>query len=214
MELVPESVAVEPGTVRCLEAHVRNTGSGPCQLVLDVAGEAAQWAWLHPQSCDVGPGEEAVISVVLKPPCAPQPSAGVLQFGIRATCRGEPELSAMGQGVLDIQPFADVVAALDPVIGRDRRTFVYTLKLENRGNVGMRATLSADEPSGHLVLGVEPMQVSAGPGETATANVHVEARKGMFRRGEQRFPICVRARVEGGAELRADGAFYQQGRGA
>jgi hypothetical protein len=59
-------------------------------------------------------------------------------------------------------------------------------------------------------VSVQPTRVSAGPGETVTATVNVQARK-KLKRGEQRYRVCVLARVEGGSELRVEGAFRQQG---
>ena len=87
----------------------------------------------------------------------------------------------------------------------------YTFHLENRGNVPISAALSTDDPSkGALEVDVQPRSVSAGPGETATATVSVHARK-KLKKGEQTYRVCVLAQVEGGSELRVEGAFRQQG---
>ena len=211
MDFVAPSVAVDAGSVRCLEAHVRNDGTEPCELVFEVSG-AAGWTFLHPEECAVGPGEDATVGVFFKPLAGPVPTAGVHPVGLRASCRSNPELSATGEATVEVRPYSDVVAVLDPVHGRDQRVCDYTLRLENQGNVGMRARLyaAADAPR-ELALDVQPTEVTAGPGETVKATVHVEARKPL-RKGERRFPICVRAQVEGGSELRADGAFYQLGK--
>ena len=87
----------------------------------------------------------------------------------------------------------------------------YAFHLENRGNVPITAALSTDDPSkGALQLDVQPRTLSAGPGETATAKVSVQARK-KLKKGEQTYRVCVLAQVEGGSELRCEGAFRQQG---
>ena len=96
------------------------------------------------------------------------------------------------------------------MVAYDQRGHTYTLNVENRGNVPMTAALSTDDPSGALDVAVQPTQVSVGPGETVKANVAVQARK-KLKRGEQRYRVCVLARVEGGSELRVEGAFRQQG---
>ena len=46
--------------------------------------------------------------------------------------------------------------------------------------------------------------------QVAKADVTVQARK-KLKRGEERYRVCVLARVEGGSELRVEGAFRQQG---
>jgi hypothetical protein len=86
----------------------------------------------------------------------------------------------------------------------------YTFNLENQGNVPVTAALSTDDPSGGLQVDVEPKSLSAGPGETASALVSVQARK-KLKKGEHTFRVCVLAQVEGGSELRVEGAFRQQG---
>lgn len=212
MDFVAPTVTVEAGSVRCLEAHVHNDGPEPCELVFEVSGGAAAWSWVHPESCGIGPGEEALVGVFFKPLAGPLPHAGSHPFGLQATCTGDADLTATGEATVEVRPYTEVVAVLDPVSGRDQRACDFTLRLENQGNVPMRATLAADDDPGRdLILHVQPTEVSAGPGETAKATVHVEARKAL-KKGERRFPICVRAQVEGGSGLRADGAFYQLGK--
>jgi hypothetical protein len=212
VEFVAPTLTVEPGSVRGLEAHVRNEGPDACDLVFEVSGAAAGWSWVHPEACGLAPGDEATVGVFLKPLAGPVPFAGTHRFGLRAQCAAEPAQAASAEATVEVRPYTEVVAVLDPVHGRHQRACDYTLRLENQGNVGMRATLAADEDAGReLLLRVQPAEVSAGPGETVKATVHVEARKAL-KKGERRFPICVRANVEGAPQLRADGAFYQLGR--
>jgi len=86
----------------------------------------------------------------------------------------------------------------------------YAFNLENRGNVAVTAALSTDDPSGDLDIHIQPTRVSVGPGETTTATVAVQARK-KLKRGEQTYRVCVLAQVDGGSDLRIEGAFRQQG---
>lgn len=212
MELVPPVLSVEPGHLGCLEVRLTNSGPDACDVSLQVPPAAREWSWVHPESGAVAPGAEAVFGVYFKPTCGPCPSAGTHRVEIMANCRDQPELSVAGESTVEVAPFADVVAVLDPLVGRDQRGVAYALRLENRGNVAMAAALSLEDHSGGaLVLGVEPARVAAGPGESAVATVDVQVRKAL-RKGEQRHRVCVVARVEGGGELRAEGSFYQLGR--
>ena len=212
MELVPPALRVEPGHLGCLEVRLTNSGPEPCEVALKVPAADREWCWVHPESCAVAPGSEAVFGVYFKPTCGPCPPAGTHRVEIVASCPDQPGLSAAGETTVEVAPFADVVAVLDPLVGRDERGATYALRLENRGNVAMAATLSLEDHSGGaLVLGVEPARVEAAPGGTATATVDVKVRKAL-RKGEQRHRVCVVARVVGDRELRAEGSFYQQGR--
>ena len=211
MELVPSALAVDPGRLGRMQVHLTNTGPDPCDVAVEVPADQREWSWVHPESCTIAGGEEAVVALFFSPRCGPHPPAGTHRVEVVARAQGQPPSSATGQGTVEVGPWIDAAGALDPMVAYDPRAHSYTLNLENRGNVAVRASLSTEDPSGGaLELDVEPAQVSAGPGETATATVGVQARK-KLKRGEQRYRVCVLARVEGGSDLRVEGAFYQQG---
>ncbi len=212
MELVPPAITVEPGHLGCVEVRLTNSGPEPCDVAVEVPAAERHWSWVHPESCGIAPGGEGVVSVYFKPACGPEPRAGAHRVGIRARCGDDPHLSAAADGTVEVGAFTDVVATLDPLVGRGQRGFSYAVKLENKGNTAIRASLSGDDPSGGaLLVDVEPAKVQAHPGESVTATVAVQPRKAL-RRGEQRYRVCVVARVDGDGELRAEGSFYQQGR--
>jgi len=210
MELVPSALAVDPGRLGCMQAHLTNSGTEACEVAVEVPPDQREWSWVHPESCAVAPGEESVVAVFFKPRCGPHPAAGRHTVTIVARVAGESAVSAAAEATVDVGEWVDTAGVLDPKVAHDLRAHSYTLNFENRGNVAVRATLSTEDPSGALELDVTPAQITAGPGETATATVGVQARK-KLKRGEQRYRICVLARVEGASDLRIEGAFYQQG---
>ena len=209
MELVPSALAVDPGRLGRIDVHLRNSGAEACDVAVEVPSSERDWTWVHPESCSVSPGEEAVVAVFFKPACGPHPVAGRHAVEIVARAGGQ-DSAASGQGTVEVGRWIDAAGTLDPMVAYDQRAHDYTLNLENRGNVPVTAALSTDDPSGALDVAVAPARVSAGPGETATATVAVQARK-KLKRGEQRYRVCVLAQVEGGSELRIEGAFRQQG---
>lgn len=210
MELIPSSLSVDPGRLGCMQVHLRNDGGEATDIAVAVPDGDRDWSWVHPESCPVEPGGEAVVAVFFKPKCGTRPSAGTHRVEIVALPAGTSSPVAATQGTVQVGAFSDAVASLDPMMGRDQRGASYTFELENTGNVPVRAALSTDDPSGALVVDVQPAHVTAEPGETATATVTVQARKAL-KRGEQRFRVCVLAKVDGGSEFRVEGAFYQQG---
>jgi hypothetical protein len=151
-----------------------------------------------------------VVAVFFKPACGPHPTAGPHTVDIVARAPGEPAAAAQGQGTVDVGPFLDAAGTLDPMVAYDTMGASYTFNLENRGNVPVHASLSTDDPSGGLDLQVQPARLSADPGGTATATVRVQARK-KLKKGEHTFRVCVLAEVDGGSDLRIEGAFRQQG---
>ena len=210
MELVPSALAVDPGRLGSMKVHLTNSGAEPCDVAVEVPSPDRDWSWVHPESCSVTPGEEVVVAVFFKPACGPHPTAGTHTVDIVARASCGDVAAAQGQGTVDVGPFVDAVGTLHPMVAYDPMASSYTFNLENRGNVPVTATLSTDDPSGGLELHVQPTRVSAEPGETATATVQVQARK-KLKRGEQTYRVCVLAEVEGGSDLRIEGAFRQQG---
>lgn len=210
MELVPSALAVEPGRLGRMEVHLRNGGPEACEVAVEVPDGERDWTWVHPESCQVTPGEEAVVSVFFKPACGPHPTAGRHAVEIVARRPGAAGVEAKGEGTVEVSPWMDAAGALDPMVGKDQRAHAFQFHLENRGNVPVTAALRTDDPSGALDVAVQPSRVSAQPGATATATVEVQARK-KLKRGEQRYRVCVLAEVDEGPELRIEGAFYQQG---
>jgi len=210
MELRPSALAVDPGRLGRIEVHLRNSGAQVEEVAVEVPPSERDWTWVHPESCPVAPGEEAEVVVFFKPACGAHPTAGRHTVEVTARAAGHGAVLAKEEGTVDVTPWVDAAGTLDPMVAYDQMTSAYTLNVENRGNVPISADLSTDDPSGALEVGVQPSRVSAGPGETATATVQVQARK-KLKRGEQRYRVCVVARVEGGSELRVEGAFRQQG---
>ncbi len=210
MELVPSSLSVDPGRLGSMQVHLTNSGTEATDVAVELPPDDRDWSWVHPEHCPVEPGGEAVVAVFFKPKCGTRPSAGTHRVSIVAHTTGVEAPSAASEGLVQVGPFSDAVAALDPMVGKDPRAHTYSFHLENTGNVPLRAALSTTDPSGALAVDVQPTEIHADPGQTATATVTVQARK-TLKRGEQRFRVCVLADVEGGSEFRVEGAFYQQG---
>jgi hypothetical protein len=218
MEVEPSALAVDPGRLGSMKVHLTNSGPEACDVAVELPADERDWTWVHPESCSVTPGEEVVATVFFKPACGPHPTAGrhTVEIVARAlspaegAARAPGSAEAQGEGTVEVGPFVDAAGALDPMVAYDVMGHNYTFNLENRGNVPISATLSTDDPSGALQVDVQPRALSAGPGETASAVVSVQARK-KLKKGEQTYRVCVLAKVEGGSELRVEGAFRQQG---
>ena len=208
MELAPSGLAVDPGRLGRIDVHLSNDGPETSEVAVEVPAEERDWTWVHPESSPVAPGGKAVVAVFFKPGCGPHPTAGTHTVEIVARAQGQP--AATGQATVDVGPFVDAQGTLDPMVAYGQMAQSFTLHLENRGNVPVSAALSTDDPSGALQVDVRPTRVSVDPGGTATAEVAVQARK-KLKRGEQRYRVCVLAQVDGGSDLRVEGAFRQQG---
>ncbi len=207
MELVPPALTVDPGHLGSMKVHLTNSGPDACEVAVELPQGDRDWSWVHPESCSVTPGEEVVVAVYFKPRLGPHPTAGPHRVDIVARAAAG---SVEGQGTVEVGPFVDAVGTLHPMVAYDPMGASYTFDLENRGNVAVSAALSTDDPSGDLQVEVAPPRVSAEPGQTTTATVRVHARK-KLKKGEHTYRVCVLAKVDGGSDLRIEGAFRQQG---
>ena len=210
MELVPSALAVDPGRLGRMTVRLRNTGPEPQEVAVELPAGTRDWTWVHPEACTVPAGGEAEVVAFFKPACGANPAAGRHTVELVARVQGQPGAEAKAEGTVEVGPWVDAAGTLDPMVAYDLMASEYTFQVENRGNVPITAALSTDDPSGALDVGVQPARVSAEPGEVATATVRVQARK-KLKKGEQRYRVCVVARVDGGSELRVEGGFRQQG---
>ena len=208
MELEPSALAVDPGRLGSMKVHLTNSGPDACDVAVELPPDERDWTWVHPESCSVTPGEEAVVAVFFKPAYGPHPTAGRHTVAIVARAPAE---AASGEGTVEVGPFVDAAGTFDPMVAYDPMGATYAFNLENRGNVPVTATLSTDDPSGGaLSVQVQPATLTADPGETAAAVVTVQAKK-KLKRGEHTYRVCVLAEVQGASDLRCEAAFRQQG---
>jgi len=171
--IAPPGVAV-PGNLTGCDVRVENTSAVAGTFTLAVAGPAAQWAWVAPPSLDLGPGASAGARIVVRLPRSPAFPAGPLPLILEvrsATPRAGEAVVATAHAVVEVAPFADVVATVEPRIAGASRVARYTVTLENRGNAPTRAIVDAVDPDDALYLTVEPDSVDLAIRAVGTAVV-------------------------------------------
>lgn len=210
IELIPAALAVDPGRLARMEVHLTNDGPDACEVAVELPEGGRDWSWVHPESCSVGPAATGVATVFFKPAQGAHPPAGRHTVVVVARNAGGPGVDARAEATVEVGPFVDAAGHLHPMVAYDPVAHDYTFSLENQGNVPITATLDTDDPSGELKVDVAPRALHAAPGEAASAVVSVQARR-KLKKGEHTYRVCVLATVEGGSELRVEGAFRQQG---
>ena len=199
---------VVPGETAGCELTVENTGVGPQDVRMELVGEAAAWGWITPPLVTLAPGGRTVARVTLKLPRAPEPAAGPVLVTASMVVASTPEHPQAVSATIDVAPFVDVSAALDPHTSRGRVAGRHTLTVANKGNVRLSAAVEveADELSMH----VEPDRVDVDPGQSATVDVTARAHRRPFRARTttRNFEVLVQpdgqgppARAQGGVEL-------------
>lgn len=199
----PTPAPAVPGEITRVELTVENTGASAETVRIGLEGEAAAWGWVTPATLVLGAGESGVAAVNLKLPRASHPPAGPLAISVATVSSGD---RAVASTVVDVAPFVDVFASLDPPISQGRQAGDHVLRVENRGNTPLVAAIDAE--SDDLSVDVEPDRLNAPPGGWAEARVDARPPRRLLQgTGTRTFTLLVRpagpgrpGRVEGAVE--------------
>ena len=210
--VVPRPLSVGALTITGCEVRVRNTGPATEELAVTIDRDAAAWGWVTPPTVTVGPGEEGSVKVLFRLPKAPKPTAGPFPFTVTVATVPGKAVVATADGIVDVEPFQDLLATLNPRTAQGSGPSHHTLGLSNRGNAPVRARLSASDPSGALEFDIEPVTLDAAPGTNADAKIRVSPRQ-KLRRGTAERTFEVVATADGYEPLRVDGTLTQEATG-
>ena len=210
--VVPRPLPVGAIEIAGCEVRVTNTGASDDEYSFIIDREAAQWGWVTPPTLAVPAGGEGSVKVQFRLPKSPKPPAGHLPFTITVKSVNDPSMSTVADGIVDVQPFQDLLATLNPKTAQGSGPSHHVVGISNRGNAPARVRLSASDPEGNLDFDLEPVTVEAAPGSSADVNLRVSPRN-RLRRGtaERRFQVVADA--EGYEPLRIDGTFTQESTG-
>jgi hypothetical protein len=199
---VGSSAPAVPGELATSELTVENTGDRVEDVRLALAGEPVAWAWVTPATLSLATGERAVARLAVRVPRATRPPAGPLTVTVRvATAGGTQDVPA----TIEVAPFVDLHITLDPRTTPGGRKGRQRLTVENRGNAGVRAGVTAVGED--VTVSFEPDRVALAPGSSAEVRVTAGARRPRFRGATVTRPYEVLVSPEGGGRpAHADGA--------
>lgn len=210
--IVPRPLPVGALAIAGCEVRVTNTGTTDDEYSFVIDREAAQYGWVTPPTVVVPAGAEGAVKVQFRVPKAPKPPAGPFPFTVTVKSVNDPLTTVVADGIVDVQPFQDLLATLNPRTAQGSGPSHHVVGISNRGNAPIRARLSASDPDGNLDFDIEPVTVEAAPGTNAEVNLRVSPRQ-RLRRGTADRPFQVVAEAEGHAPLRVDGVLTQEGTG-
>lgn len=175
-------LSVAPGSEATVELRVRNVGAVVDLVTVEVIGSAASWATVTPKQLSLFPGTDQVVRVDFRPPMTADGPAGEVPFGLRVRSQEDPEGSVVEEGVIDVAAFLAVGAELVPRSSRGRKHAEHELSVHNRGTRPVQATISANDPDGHLLFALDPPALVVPPNSASFVKVRVRPAK-TFRKG-------------------------------
>jgi hypothetical protein len=204
------AVRVEPGSVGRCSIRLENTGMVVDGVLLDVLGEAAEWATVEPAEINLLPGASAPATIVFKPPRTAALPPGGVPFGLRAMSREDPDGSRIEEGTVEVGEFSDLSTSLVPKSATGRRRARFRLVVENRGNRPEHLTIDAIDPDVKLAFRASPMAFTAPPGAATYVRLTTVPRKRFFKGPNRMLPFQVSAQPEDGDAVTADGVMLEK----
>jgi hypothetical protein len=203
-------IEVQPGQQASCNVLVRNIGPVVDRIVLDVLGEAKDWAMVEPSELSLMPGTGEAARVVFRPPRASRPRAGEFPFALRAYSREDPEGSVIVEGSATLGPFTDIKAELVPKTSHARRRGRHRLIVENRGNTSASLEVSAADPDTALGFRFRPDLFFLEPGTATFVRLRVDPRKRFIKGASKSLPFQTYV-MDGKAEpVTVEGAVLQR----
>jgi hypothetical protein len=203
-------VAVAPGAEASLEVKIRNNGSVVDQMTVSVLGSAASWAAAEPSTLSLFPGAEGTATVTFRPPRSVSVPAGEMAFGVRVASQEDPAGSTVEEGKLEIEPFTEVGAELQPLTSRGSRGGKHDLAIDNRGNVALNANIAGLDPSEEVAFDIKPPAVMAEAGAAAFAEVEVKPRHRFWRGRPKSRSFTIQVEAADEPPVPITGTFLQE----
>ncbi|GEM_PF-431142 len=204
------TIEAAPGAQASCEVLVRNTGMVVDRVLLDVLGDANEWATVEPDQLNLLPGTGGSARITFRPPRASFPPAGPVPFALRVMSQEDPEGSVIEEGMVAVGSFTDISAELVPKTSHARRQGHHKLIVQNRGNAPAEVRLSAADPDDALEFRFKPEFITADPGTATFVKLRVAPRK-RFLKGQSKSLPFQAFILPGEAEpVTAEGALLQR----
>jgi len=183
IRLENDLIRVAPGSAESTVFVVKNLGTKVEEFRFLVNGP--EWVIAEPATVSVYPGQQATGAVQAAPPRTPDCAAGVTPFQLTVTSALHPNLSGSAAGQVDVAPYYEFAALLDPSSSRGRGWTRHTITLNNRGNTPLRILLDSADVADGLRLSLSAV-AEVEPGMVTEVPVAVHGRRRWFGRPESK----------------------------
>jgi hypothetical protein len=205
-----DAIEVVPGEQAQLALRLQNTGMVVDRIVLDVLGDAAEWAQVEPAQVNLLPGAAEQVHIKFTPPRVASLAPGEVPFALRAMSTEDPEGSSIEEGHVRVAEFADLGVQLVPKSATGRRSARFRLVVENRGNRPEPLRLEPFDPDAKLGFKTRPAAFVARPGTATFVRLKAVPRKTFFRGPNRTLPFEISALPEEGMVASDEGVMLEK----
>jgi hypothetical protein len=210
--VVTQADEVEPGESVSWSYRIRNSGQVVDQFMIDVVGDAGEWATAEPAEVNLFPGGEEEVTITFAPPRSSSVLAGEVAFAVRIVSSEDTAGSAVVEGTIRVLPFDEMKAELVPRTIRLKRRATTELAVDNAGNTPRTVQFFIEQEEDNLRVNLDPSVMDLAPGKATFANVLVRPRR-TFWRGQPKtlpFQVAVLNEDRTGPPVYADGVVVQE----
>jgi hypothetical protein len=204
------TLEVDPGAETSCDVRVRNTGMVVDRILLEVLGEAADWAEIEPPQLNLLPGTDGTATVTFRPPRSSEVLAGPVDFAVRARSQEDPDGSVVEEGTVTVARFTELLAELRPKTVRGRRAARFRLIVSNLGNHPLNTEISALDPDEELDFRIKPEVIVTRPGTSTFVRLRSAPRKRFIKGPDKSLPFQAFVLPEAADPVTADGAMLQR----
>jgi hypothetical protein len=210
--VVSQADEVEPGESVSWSYRIRNSGQVVDQFMIDVVGDAGEWATAEPAEVNLFPGGEEEVTITFAPPRSSSVPAGEVAFAVRIVSGEDTAGSAVVEGTIRVLPFDEMNAELVPRTIRLKRRGTTELAVDNAGNTSRSVQFFIEQEEDNLKVNVDPTVMDLTGGKATFANVTVRPKR-TFWRGQPKtlpFQVAVLNEDRTGPPVYADGVVVQE----
>jgi eukaryotic-like serine/threonine-protein kinase len=187
--LAQETATVEPGQEIEVMVEVLNRSHVNDRVNLRVHGLPSDWLGLSGEFVAAPPGESVQIPLLIHPPRQTDTPAGRQRYRIEVVSQQHPDIEAAVNASLMIGSFDTFEARLEPEEIRLPGTVQVTLV--NTGNQSSDYSLVGRDPEEFIRFRGERGRITLQPGQTATVDLYLEARRQTWFGSNELFPYEV-----------------------
>ena len=168
-------VRVTPGSRATLALEIVNQTKLVDHFSIVLQGLPFDWYTVPEQALYLFPGARDTASIEFHPPLSSDSTAGAHAFEVRVTTRAQNISSVAIQAALDVAPFYDFLADMEPT--QIHRRGITLLTISNTGNISCTYNVSARDRSKAINLLVIGKQFTILPGRSEYIDVRVATKR-------------------------------------
>jgi len=202
-------VDVTPGTTAVLQLTIVNLADATDSFVLTPVGMAAGWTTLRPANVTLFGGTQQMVEVEVSPPMLPSTTAGPTALSIRVVSNRDPDADTSAETTLVVgESFDRRLNVLTPAL-RGRRTAIYDMMVENRGNTLASCRMHLVDPTGRIEGEFDPPAAGVEPGASTLVRMKVRTHGLQWQRHSRTLPFRIEADQPGSPTASAPATFVQ-----